>query len=408
LFHFTPERPEHKEKPAQKLAQPIHQWLLQRNSIGDLLLIRADSTSTNTGTQGGAITHLEKLVGHKCTWDICETHTNELPLRHLIKALDGPFIPRSGFTGPIGKLFHQVNELPRNYNFAPYTDTDSLIKLPDDVINNLSTDQKNCYRLVEAIRTGDLTPELASITCGWLNSSRWLTTGEAILLLGMSEHNLEGENLRKLDVFVRFCIDVYFNLYFKIKVMHHLKHGPQHVVNSLVKLRAQSDEVKNIITDVVVRGSYHAHSENILTALVCSEDKNDRDFAVDKIIKIREGQDNPNVGDTRCRPHRTPTINMDSTSVRDLIDWQEKIYEPVFTCKMNIDDIQSMRDEPLQIPSFSVHTQSCERAVQEVSKSSCAVYGETRRDGWVRARVDHREVLPEFASKKDMIKMLDY
>ena len=56
----------------------------------------------------------------------------------------------------------------------------------------------------------------------------------------------------------------------------------------------------------------------------------------------------------------------------------------------------------------SVYIQSCERAVQEVSKASCAVYGETWRDGWVRARIDHREVLPEFASKKDMIKMLVY
>ena len=83
LFHFMPERPEHKEKPAQKLVQPIHQWLFQRNSMGDLLLIRADNTDTSTGTHGGVITHLNRLI-----------HTNELPLRQLIKVLDGPFIPK--------------------------------------------------------------------------------------------------------------------------------------------------------------------------------------------------------------------------------------------------------------------------------------------------------------------------
>ena len=81
--------------------------------------------------------------------------------------------------------------------------------------------------------------------------------------------------------------------------------------------------------------------------------------------------------------------------MRDLISWEkteikkilslEKIYEPVFTCKMNTDVIRFLRDEP-----FSVHTQSCERAVREVSKPSCAVYGEKRRDGWARARNGHR------------------
>ena len=71
LFHFTPEPPETKEKPAQKLAQPIYQWLVERNSTEELMLIRADSTLTNTGCWGGVIAHLKKLFGHKCHWDIC-------------------------------------------------------------------------------------------------------------------------------------------------------------------------------------------------------------------------------------------------------------------------------------------------------------------------------------------------
>jgi hypothetical protein len=233
LFHFTPEPPEAKEKPAQKLAQPIHEWLVERNSTEELVLIRADSTSTNTGSKGGAITHLEKLLGHKCQWDICEIHINELPLRHLIRKLDGPFIPKSGFTGPIGKLLHKVNDLPRNYNFTPFSNAESLIQIPEDVVNHMSTDQKNSYRLVEARITGKLTPELAAIKCGLLNTSRWLTTGEALVILSMCNHGIEGEVLRVFNVLLEFTIKVYFNLYFKIKVQHHLKYGPQHVVNSL-------------------------------------------------------------------------------------------------------------------------------------------------------------------------------
>ena len=121
--------------------------------------------------------------------------------------------------------------------------------------------------------------------------------------------------------------------------------------------------------------------------------KEEREFALEKILLLRNGSD---VSDVSVRTHKTPAVNLDATCVK----------EHVFTCNMSIDALQSLRDEDLQIPPFSVHTQSCERAVQEVSKATCAVYGEKRRDGFVRARVDHREVLPLFISKKDIVKMI--
>ena len=151
-------------------------------------------------------------------------------------------------------------------------------------------------------------------------------------------------------------INVYFNLYFQIKEHHHLKYGPQHVLNSIAKLKVQCDEVKNIITGVVIRGSYHAHAENILLAQLCSDSKEEREFALDQIFLLRNGSD---VGDMSVRTHKTPAINLDATCVKELIDWKEKIHEPVYTCKMSIDALQSLRDEALHIPPFSIHTQSC-------------------------------------------------
>ena len=125
-------------------------------------------------------------------------------------------------------------------------------------------------------------------------------------------------------------------------------------------------------------GSYHAHNENILTALLHYRD-------IDKIIKIREGQDNPNVGNTCCRPHHTTDINMDATSVRDLTNWEkteikkyslEKIYEPEFRCKMNIDVIQFLQDEP-----FSVHTVLRESCPGGIKSIMCSVWLDVER--WV-------------------------
>ena len=131
----------------------------------------------------------------------------------------------------------------------------------------------------------------------------------------------------------------------------------------------------------------------------------DKEFAVQKILEIRAGRE---VGDMSPRTRRNPTINHDASTAYDLIDWKtDKVHEPVFTCKLDTSEIKDIINTPYPMKAYSTHTQSCERAVQEVAKASEAVYGEDRRDGWVRARIDHREIVPVFASKKDIMKLLN-
>ena len=220
-------------------------------------------------------------------------------------------------------------------------------------------------------------------------------------MLWMCDHGLTGEVLRKLEVLVRFCINVYFKLYFDIKVKHHIKDAPHHFIHGLELLEQQSDEVKTIITDVIIRGSYSAHSENLLASLLCSASKEDREFAVKQILKIRDGREE---GDLSVRIRRNPQININAKTPVDLIDWEKEIIlEPVFTTKMNLSEINEFIHTQLDMAPFSTHTQSCERAVQEVSKATVSVYGKDRRDGFVRARIDHREMLPVFRSKKDIM-----
>ena len=61
---------------------PIPLYLRQaQRAIEDFLLIRRDSTYTNTGPEGGAIHYLKKLLDHKVHWLICLIHINELPLK---------------------------------------------------------------------------------------------------------------------------------------------------------------------------------------------------------------------------------------------------------------------------------------------------------------------------------------
>ena len=403
IHHFTPELPMGKEKPALKIAEGVHKCLKEHNDDDNLLLVSGDSTNTITGIWNGSIAHLERMLQHKVHWDICQIHTNELPLRELIVKLDGPYISKSGFSGPIGKLIEKVNHLEINFNFEPIRLEEPIIELTEEVINKMSTDQKNSYRKLKAVSSGNLPEDLAATKCGNICQSRWLTTGEALMMLLMSHHGLDGETYRILRVLVSFCVNVYFKLYFDIKVKHHLTYGPHHVVSSLQLLNKQIPEVKNIIKETVIRGAYHAHSESILTTLLCSNNKNDRKFAVKKILALRKGS---NVGDLGVRVHKKPHIKLNATTPKNLITWKS-YHEPVFTCKLSIEDLNKLIDYPLKIPNYSVHTQSCERAVSQVSAASKAVSGPQNRHGWVLARMYHREAMPVFESKKDILKLIE-
>lgn len=104
-------------------------------------------------------------------------------------------------------------------------------------------------------------------------------------MLWMREHGLKGEVVRRLEVLVKFCLNLYFKMCYNIKVKHHLKFGPEHVVSSLRTLRNQTSEVRNIISAAVIRGAYHAHPESILALLLCSEDEHQITFCVRQIEK---------------------------------------------------------------------------------------------------------------------------
>ena len=57
------------------------------------------------------------------------------------------------------------------------------------------------------------------------------------MMLWISHRNFQGEDPRKFEVIVKFCISVYFTQYFEIKVTQHIKYGPEKIVLSLDILR---------------------------------------------------------------------------------------------------------------------------------------------------------------------------
>ena len=264
----------------------------------------------------------------------------------------------------------------------------------------MSTDQKNCYKLVQAVKTGHIPPDLQDMQCGPLCHARWLTTAQRIVFMWTRHHGLTGQNRKTLELLVKFCLEYYFKLYFDMKVKHFIVDAPYHILTSLRILRTQPKKVRDAVTLYVRTGAWYSHPECLLLSLLASPHPEDREFAVQQVLKLRGSNE---YGDTGVRSRITPRLNLSATTLIELIPWKpDEVQEPSLTCSLSKAEIQGFLEEPFVPPQFSCHTQSTERCVKLVTEAAAAVCGQDARDGYIRARLQHREEMPTFKTKKDI------
>ena len=404
LFHFVPEDATKEEKAAKQVANKIVDWLNKYGAEATLDSIGGDSTNSNTGKDGGSITHIEKMLGQKKMWLVCFLHTNELPLRHLMEELDGKTLSDHTFSGPLGKALGDVVNLEINPKFTPITVGPPPIDLEQDVIDDLSTDQKYGYRIVMAIRAGVISVDLANMDIGPICHSRWLTYGNRVCRLYVSKHGFKGKNLNNLKLLVEFIIGVYFPMWFEAKVKHSFINGPRLVLKQLELVRLQKKKVQNIVAPHIVRSAWYSHSEAVLQTLLCSEDADERSCAVQMIIKLRKGEDRGDLSN-RVRAHKD-SFNPNAKKLAELCSWDTNVFEPVLTCPLTVAEIKEFMDKPMVVPHRPVHGQSMERAVKEVTRACESVFGLEARDGFIRAGVANRQVMPKNETKKNLVRMV--
>ena len=85
-----------------------------------------------------------------------------------------------------------------------------------------------------------------------------------------------------------------------------------------------------------------------------------------------------------------------------MINWMEQI----LACDLTKAELEEIRNTPMVVPYYSLHTQGIERAVKEVTEASETVYGFERRDGMIRTRAENRKLMPALNSKKCLENLL--
>ena len=391
-------------KGAELESKLILDFLSENGMEDNLEILGCDSTRVNSGRTNGVMKRIENSLNRNLMRVLCALHTNELPLRHLFEAVDGKTSGKESWTGPIGKLLAKVLEYPLDPDFTVIEDGD-LPDLSDDEIKDLSTDQKYLYRILKIIKTGIIPPDFEKFNIGPLNHARWLTLANRICRLFISKVRLSAKLKSDLFQVVQFIMLCYGPGWFHIKTKPNLIHSPEHFLTSVTNYRKLPEKTQKIVKPFIASNSYHANSEHILLAMLCSDDSQLREDAVQRILDLRAGSNSAN----QLREFVPPkTLNFNATHIRELIDWDlETISEPPLTYKLSTQALIEIEVEKLTIKPYKVHTQSVELAVKLVTQASISVYGPEARDGFVKATVLSRRIMPKLTSKKDFAAMIN-
>ncbi|GLV46148.1 hypothetical protein CBL_02864 [Carabus blaptoides fortunei] len=353
---------------AENIEQSLFSFCKKIDSL-DLVAVGCNGTAVNTGIHNGVIRRLE-------------VHLNR-PLQTI-----GP----SAFSGDIEKKLQICEQLPV-VNFQKIDNELSKIDF-----NILSNDQKYRYEISFAVSFGEVSLSLAYRQPGKMAHSRWLTTANRILRLYVATSN-PSENLVHLAEYIQ---KVYVPTWFDIKVQSLCKYGPLHLFNIIKRSRYLSHDLRTIVNKTIQTNGCFAHSKNLLLAMLGDTRLHIRKLALRHILKCRSQKS------ATLRKFKLPKINFNATDYIELIEWHTtNITEPPITKKFSdhlLKTIVGSVPEEIEILKCPCHSQAVERDVKLVTEASTLVCGAEARDGFIRARISSRTVMPNFNTKSEFFK----
>lgn len=385
--HFTP-----KTAKAKDIAKEIVD--ISESMISNIRVLGCDGTVCNVGRQGGVIRYVETALQTSLHWFVCQLHGNELPLRHLFQAIDGKASGPNVFEGDLGKAVAMpLSDFPV-VQFKPVAGV--VTQLPEDIVSDLSCDQKYLHDICIAVQHGVVPSGLANSNPGVLNHARWLTLANRLLRLYVSTINPSFSLVR----LVSFIVNHYAPSWFRIKSHPACTDGSKNLFHQIQLTAKLQQEDRDIVESVISRNAFFAHPENLLICMLADENCHVRNRAIEMIMKCR--RETTSKQRNTVRIFTIPQLNFEAVNFEDIINWTgTTVTEPPLTAHMSDDELTECSNQPIQLPFYPCHTQAVERTVKLVTEASAKCFGHSTRHGWIMNVLKSRKLKPSFQSKKD-------
>ena len=154
---------------------------------------------------------------------------------------------------------------------------------------------------------------------------------------------------------------------------------------------------------IIQRNGYFSQPENLLLAIVNDENTIVLELGLKRVLPSRKLCKGPL---TKIRAFKLSKINFDADMYYEMIDWQNvELTPPPLLHDFTNDEIDKaiVEGNPLLLGSkllnISCHPQAVERMIKLVTVASSKVCVQTSRDGYIRAALQSRKVIPTFNTK---------
>ena len=259
---------------------------------------------------------------------------------------------------------------------------------------DISKDQTYLFDICKGIELGTVSDTLATKEPGPLIHSRWLTTANRILRLYVSAEQPSAELVLLTD----YVLQVYAPVWFSMKLEPECFKGTKYLWLMAKLSRFLPNDVRDVVDRSIRRNCYLAHPENLLLTMLVDERKEIRELAARRVKAARS------VKPKGIRKFVLPTVNVNADNYYKFVNWQDyNRTEPPMMMNITDEEIDSAIEtgQTWTLDNFPCHTQAVERHVKLVTEMAATLYGELRRDGYIRAKLLSRANVPHFESKKD-------
>lgn len=374
-------------------------------SFESLIAIASDGANVNTGSTSGIIRLFEEKLKRNLHWIICMLHLNELGLKHVICAVDGPTTSDSKLSGPTGKKITSVDFMPTNVaRFLPIP-TGKIPPGLAKMAEHFRGDQRLMMDLAEAIATGQCSEEIAFRNIPPFSLCRW-TSGAIRIQKAYISDDQPSENLVTLVTYVQ---QVYIPMWVRVRLQDSWQYGSRHLFDFLDSARVASKMCNNEILiskiqSVIVNNGYFGHCENILLCMLADSDAGIRKTAYSRILKIRNQLSNgqPQNMLRRFEKPKREEFDFKAKDYTTMLKAEKFIYEPPFIQNISTRILKERAEENqrLRLPKFKLHTQDTERMISVMNSCVGRVAGIENQNAILKHKVMSRKKNPRIVKKK--------
>ena len=136
-------------------------------------------------------------------------------------------------------------------------------------------------------------------------------------------------------------------------------------------------------------------------SLVCSDNEEERKVGVNHIKQIRKKAKKSKADKSKVRHFKFPKdLNLGAKSICEFTDLSKAKTEPPVTIKLTDEELENLKETPLDLGDMECNTQAVERVVPVVTKASKTVTSHQAREGLIFNTLESRKKNPNISSKK--------